>query len=433
MNDSTGPVTFLHDFGMDFAVRCVLSGVRNRMAEVGEVLALCQRVVDGDAESWVQQWHELADRCDAIGDESAAAGQAASAWPAYLRAANYRFCGSYYLPATAAGAADPTVGPAAWRAHRASFDRAVDHLPWTVERLAIPSDGTPLPGYRFVAGSPRSGSIEVRPTVVVVNGIGTPMSDVFMTGVADALDRGYHAVVFDGPGQGAALIEQGLHLRPDWEHVLGPVLDHVARLDGSDPDAIALTGVSHGGWFAARALAMAAATRTALTRPAAFVADPGVIRLLDGVLPQFDDDLVALFRRRDQQGFDDALADRVAGPHTSNDLRVAAGTIGDPFGTTSPYDALRRLEAYDLGPLLDDLADLGVPTLVCDPESAGGWPGQSTELASALAPGLGERLTRLAFTAAEGAGIDCEILAPELRNQRVYDWLAGFLVPSADG
>src|SRR6185295_9943419 len=176
---------------------------------------------------------------------------------AYLRAANYRFCGSYYLPATAAAASDPTVAPAAWRAHRASFDRAVDHLPGPVERLAIPYDGSLLPGYRFLAHPE-----EIRPTVVVVNGIGTPMSDVFMTGVADALDRGYHAVAFDGPGQGAALIELGLHLRPEWEHVMGPVLDHVAGLPGSDAGAVAVMGISHGGWLVARALALAAVTPT---------------------------------------------------------------------------------------------------------------------------------------------------------------------------
>ncbi len=188
-------------------------------------------------------------------------------------------------------------------------------------------------------------------------------------------------------------------------------------------------GISQGGWFAARALAMASATPTSVTRPAAFVADPGVVRLLDGVLPQFDDDLVARFHQHDQQGFDDALAAQVAAPGATNDLLVTARTIGDPFGTTSAYDALRRLEELDLGDLVGEVS---VPTLVCDPESAGGWPGQSAELAAALAPTLGDRVTRVAFTAAEGAGLDCEILAPELRNQRVFDWLAGFLPPSAD-
>ena len=174
-----------------------------------------------------------------------------------------------------------------------------------------------------------------------------------MTGVADALDRGYHAVAFDGPGQGAALIELGLHLRPDWEHVIGPGARSRGRARPAPiPAAIAVMGISHGGWLVARALALAAATPTEPTRPAAFVADPGIVRLIDGVLPQFDDDLVERFHQRDQQGFDDALAAQVAAPGAANDLRVTARTIGDPFGTTSAYDALLRLEAFDLGPLL---------------------------------------------------------------------------------
>ena len=82
------------------------------------------------------------------------------------------------------------------------------------------------------------------------------------------------------------------------------------------------------------------------------------------------------------------------------------------------------------------MGDITVPTLVCDPAAAGGWPGQSAELATGLPPaGPGARpdsVTRVVFTEAEGAGLDCEILAPELRNQRVYDWLAGFVGSRAD-
>ena len=27
------------------------------------------------------------------------------------------------------------------------------------------------------------------------------------------------------------------------------------------------------------------------------------------------------------------------------------------------------------------------------------------------------------FAAADGAGLDCEIMAPQVRNQRVFDWI----------
>ncbi len=64
-----------------------------------------------------------------------------------------------------------------------------------------------------------------------------------------------------------------------------------------------------------------------------------------------------------------------------------------------------------------------MPTLVCDPDAATSFPGQSAELAAAL----GHRATTIPFTTAEGAGLDCEIGAPVLRNQRVFDHLDDIL------
>lgn len=54
---------------------------------------------------------------------------------------------------------------------------------------------------------------------------GTVEELYFMTGAA-ALPRGYNVLAFNGPGQGAALIEQGLAVRPDWENVVTPVVDY---------------------------------------------------------------------------------------------------------------------------------------------------------------------------------------------------------------
>ena len=93
-------------------------------------------------------------------------------------------------------------------------------------------------------------------------------------------------------------------------------------------------GISHGGWFAARSLALSGSTSTNHARPAAFVADPGILRLIDGVLPQFPDEVVERFHERDRDGFDEALTALVDAPGAANDLLVTARTVGDPFGTT---------------------------------------------------------------------------------------------------
>ena len=51
---------------MDFATRCVLSGVRHAMAEVGEVLAATESITDGDADSWLDTYVALGRRCGPV-------------------------------------------------------------------------------------------------------------------------------------------------------------------------------------------------------------------------------------------------------------------------------------------------------------------------------------------------------------------------------
>ncbi len=55
-----------------------------------------------------------------------------------------------------------------------------------------------------------------RPVVVVHNLLTAPLSDVFMTGVTDAVERGWAAVAFEGPGQGQAWFEAGVGPTDDW-------------------------------------------------------------------------------------------------------------------------------------------------------------------------------------------------------------------------
>ena len=59
------------------------------------------------------------------------------------------------------------------------------------------------------------------------------------------------------------------------------------------------------------------------------------------------------------------------------------------------------------------------PMLVTDPEGEQFWPGQSQQLYDALP---GPKLL-VPFTAAEGADLHCEVKAPGLRAQRIFDWL----------
>jgi hypothetical protein len=49
-------------------------------------------------------------------------------------------------------------------------------------------------------------------------------------------------LAFDGPGQGGAVHREHLVFRPDWENVVGPVLDYALTMPGVDGTRIALWG-----------------------------------------------------------------------------------------------------------------------------------------------------------------------------------------------
>ena len=399
-------VTFLADGGMDFAVRCVLSGAPYATAEPGEVLAVVAHVVDGDLTSWRDTWVARGRALASAAAVDAGAGRRRSAWGAALRAANYLFAGNYYAPACTDAAGARSV----WAEHRAAWDLAVSCWPTPAAPVVIDTPPGPLPGYWFTGPAPAD---ERRPVVVLIGGIETPMSDAPMTGLTDALARGYRVLLFDGPGQGAALHEGGLALAPRWDDVWPAVLDWLAAQPDADAERICLMGINHGGLWAAQGASIGR------DRVAALVLDPAVTGLVDDVVDGLPDDLAALWRS-EPDALDAAVAERAA---TDADLAFWVAKTLDPFpdvdgGVAAALDALAAARLDDV-----ELAAIVCPTLVCVAEQASAFVDQADPVVAALGP----LATRLDFTAAEGAGLDCEIGAPQVRNARVYDHLDALL------
>ena len=84
--------------------------------------------------------------------------------------------------------------------------------------------------------------------------------------------RGYNTLIFDGPGQGAALFRRAA-FRPDWEQVITPVVDLLCAAPTSthaDRDP----GHQSGRLLGARARRLRAPHRRRF-------ADPGVVECLD--------------------------------------------------------------------------------------------------------------------------------------------------------
>lgn len=393
--------SFSPDADQDDEIRVVLGHAVSGAADVGEVLAAVAGVRGKDHEAWFAAWRDLGERLLVQGDVSADADHTASAAAAYLRASTYL---ATAVNAVSALESDEALLPT-FRAHRKAWDRWIEASGLDVERLRIPYEGGSLPGYLFRAPGSRP-----RPTVVAVNGSDGSLSSLWSACVAGALRRGYHAVVFDGPGQQSMLFEHDVPFRPDWEKVLTPVLDTVLARPEVDEARVAVYGISQAGYWVARALAFE-------HRPVAAVLDPGVVDVAASWEREVPSSLLKLLDQGEDHAFD---RDMAIGMRLSKATAARWRFRARPYGADGYAATLRAVRTYDAS---DVAARITTPLLLTDPEGEQFWPGQSARLA-ALTGGVS---TVVPFTAAEGADRHCQPLARALTEERVYDWLDGHL------
>lgn len=390
---------FFQNDAFNFKVQCMLGELRTGCGDAGEIFRAIAGITDGDHASWVTQWQALGDRVAKIAHDAAAKGHSVSARDANLRAS------AYYAAVLEAvdGVENAEVAlTTAFTAHRACFDEYIARLDPPATKIAIPYAGSTMPGYFFAAASDGM----PRPTVILTNG--SDGSVTSLLGLVNAArDRGYNALIYDGPGQQSMLFEHQIPFRPDWEAVITPIVDFLAARTDVDADRLALYGWSQAGYWVPRAVAFE-------HRIAAAVADPGVVDVSTSWIAQSPPELVKLLAENDRATFDQYMAVGISSA-TPAQQQVFAWR-GKPYGLTDPYDLYKAAEGYALG---DVTKQITTPMLVTDPEGEQFWPGQSRQLYDAL-PGP---KSLVKFTADEGADRHCEPMGRSLVEQRIFDWL----------
>lgn len=371
-------------------------------ADIGEITSTIERIADGSADSWYDEWTGTAGRLHEIADRAAELGHPVSAREAYLRAACY--FNTAWLPPFGAPM-DPRV-PEAFARQGQAFERAAALLDPPVEVVEIPFEGRSVPAY-FVS----AGDGVPRPTMVHTNGYDSNVHEMYVAPAPAAVRRGYNVLLFDGPGQGRNLIRDGVPIRPDWESVVTPVIDHVLTLPDVDPERVVLAGWSFGGFLAPRAAAFE-------HRIAALVADPGQWDQRDILVPTLP------LSDADKERFPDIDPSRLdsmeswlKGPDADPMLRWRLLQRGPwVHGKDTLFDYLAELCRFELSTVA---ANISCPTLVTmadnDPIARG-----APRLLDAIPA---ERKTLMHFTSAEGAGGHCEGFARLLYHQRTFDWL----------
>jgi pimeloyl-ACP methyl ester carboxylesterase len=277
-------------------------------------------------------------------EDSIAAGGVQSATEAFLRASEYHRQALFFLR----GDLDDPRVKESYLDMRECFRRAIRGLPFRVEPVGIPYEGTTLNAYLMTPDDDAA----PRPTILFPAGYDSVAEEGYLYG-APALRRGYAVLAFEGPGQGGVLYEQKLFLRPDFEAVLTPVVDFAVTRPEIDASRLVLLGRSFAGYLAPRAA-------TAEHRIAALVCDPGQLDLGARVRERLPTPVLDLIRD-DDPNVDELIAPMMDSPEMRRAWRPRMAAHGTP--TLRGY--LRALLEFTLE---GRVADITCPTLVTEGE-----------------------------------------------------------------
>lgn len=399
-------VFFPEDAEMSYGIRGLLGSASTGGALSGEVFAAVKRIRALDQDSWHETWTWFADRISAEAAKQQTAGHDVSARGNYLRASNYYRISEFFLHGNPS---DPRM-TRAYKRTVECYTKAGALFRPAIVPVQIPYEGTTLPGYMSFPKPARKG----RTTIIMHTGFDGSAESMHFGGAADAMERGYNVLTFDGPGQFGAIHRQGLPFRYDWERVITPVMDFVLRQPGVDPNRVALMGASLGGYLAPRAAVFE-------KRIKALICNDGVYdfsgRFLALAPPNQLEQFVAGVRAEHAPDVDALLQARMAG---SPNMRWFMTHGMYAFGVKTPRAFVRKTLDFHLR---DGLAErISCPTLVCNPHGDH-FNVDRANPSEVLFSHLTCRKTLMDFTVEEGAGEHCQIGADTLAFGRIYDWL----------
>ncbi|MFF3559229.1 alpha/beta hydrolase family protein [Streptomyces sp. NPDC002574] len=369
-------------------------------ADIGEVLVTTAQIPEGDEDAWTAAWRATAERTAERGEISLDVGDPVSAREAFLRASSYYRSAEFYRRK------DPLHDPQVLELSRLSKDYLVKAgalLDGPFHEVAIPYQDTEMPGYLFLVDD----SGEPRPTVVYTNGFDSTREEGYFVIGAAALRRGYNFLAYDGPGQGWMIREKNVPYRPDWEHVLGPVVDYALTVPEIDDDRIVHFGYSLGGYLVARYAAKD-------HRSAAIVCNDGMTTFYASYPPIPEATLKLIEEGKDAEAIPRLEA------MIKDDTNARWGLQNGVWvnGVENFAEYVRSTADYTLS--TDDIHEIRTPVLILEGEDDKVFAGQADKVAAELrAPH-----EHVVMRDADGAGQHCHEGAMFLLHQTVFNYLA---------
>jgi pimeloyl-ACP methyl ester carboxylesterase len=368
-------------------------------ADINECLDTASRIEDGDIESWYREWNQTASRLEISAEEFIDQGHKISAREAYLRASNYYRNAGFYLDINPD---DPRI-LSTWKKSKNCFLKAAGLSEGLIQPVLIPFENITLPGYLCLADV----SGKKRPLLIVHTGYDGTGEELYFHAARAANERGYHALIFEGPGQGEVIRIKKIPFRYDWETVITPVVDFALNQSVVDSERIALMGISFGGYLAPRAAAFE-------PRIKACIANGGVFDFNDAVMRKASPEIYEMLGDEKAEKILDHEV--IEAMRQSVEIGWAIGHGMYVFGAKTPSDYLRMMRPYTL----KDVASLiRCHMLVIDSENNTLISGQARPLYEALTSPKEFML----FTSEEGAGLHCQVGAGMISNERIFNWL----------
>jgi dienelactone hydrolase len=242
------PTNYVWNLSVDLAIEMG--------ARIGEIEAMCAPLQEAakapDAAgttAFRQTWVSMADRLCELAAEDEARGRLLSAGEKLRRASSYLITAERLQAHDAPGRLD------LYRRELALFQRGSALLRDPVQRVEIPYEGKTLSALYLPAEGLQPG--QRAPLLLQLNGLDSTKEMKHLVGLPAWLARrGVSSLVLDQPGTGEALRLHGLTARFDAEHWASRVMDWLQQRDDVDPQRIGCEGVSLGGYYCPRVVAM---------------------------------------------------------------------------------------------------------------------------------------------------------------------------------
>ncbi|WP_341887234.1 prolyl oligopeptidase family serine peptidase [Variovorax sp. YR752] len=242
------PTNYVWNLSVDLAIE-----MGARIGEIEEMCAPLQEAAKApDAagtRAFRETWVRMADKLCVLADEDEARGRLLSAGEKIRRAASYLMTAERLQAHDAPGRMD------LYRRALALFLKGSRLMGDPVQRVEIAYEGTHLSALYLPAQGLQPGGRA--PLLVQLNGLDSTKEMKHLVGLPAWLARrGVSSLVVDQPGTGEALRLQKLTARYDAEHWASRVVDWLETRADVDPGRIGCEGVSLGGYYCPRAVAM---------------------------------------------------------------------------------------------------------------------------------------------------------------------------------